>query len=302
MPNPFTLQLTDKHDRLHDSDPGKGYVLDEFGFDEVRTPYMGVSANRRMFTVALIIFLAIFGIFLGRAGYLQLMRGSYYRAVAEGNRIRVEVVPAVRGLVFDRNNIALAWNVPRFVLAVRPLDFPRESETEERVKIFDILRVQGVTQESIQEILQSYPRANEWFSVKEPLSHEEAIQLIAALHDVSGVAVRTETRRQYATDRAQSFSHVLGYVGKSSTSDLPLLVGKTGLESFYETQLRGAEGHKQIEVDALGNEKQVLAKEDPVDGEHLILGLDAAFQEKAEKVLSDAMRAAKKKTRRSYRA
>jgi penicillin-binding protein 2 len=61
-------------------------------------------------------------------------------------------------------------------------------------------------------------------------------------------------------------------------------LGKSGLEYFWETELRGKNGKKSIEVDALGREKKVVGEQLPIDGYNLKLSLDLPLQQKAEEV------------------
>jgi len=99
-------------------------------------------------------------------------------------------------------------------------------------------------------------------------------------------------------------SHVLGYIGKLNQEELDELypdgylpsdlIGKTGLEKNYETELRGKYGKKRIEVNALGKEQSILAEEAPLPGIHLELSVDIEMQNALENILKANLKSAGK--------
>ncbi len=276
-----------------------GYEIDDFFVTpETKRPYLGVSAEPRMLRIAALLLMVVFIVFLGRAAHLQIFLGSHYRGLAEGNRVRLEVIAPTRGRIFDTTGKALVENQPQFNLTVRLSDLPKDS-TEYNTALTKLEAAVG--EEDVRELLGADPSL--LVSVKEDLTHEEAVTFIATFAQTPGIAVQTKTRRQYATARAPSISHLLGYMGKLSEAELvrdeydvprDSLVGKSGLEAFYEMTLRGRYGRKHIEVDALGKEKEIIAQELPIHGQNIVLGLDLALQEVAERVLKDHLRAVRK--------
>ena len=103
-------------------------------------------------------------------------------------------------------------------------------------------------------------------------------------------------RRRYlsSSENSLSLSHILGYTGKVSERDLEFFgseyslidyIGKSGLEYFYENELKGIKGKKNIEVDALGREKKVVSQILSEDGHSLVLSLDLDLQRQSEKIL-----------------
>ena len=107
-----------------------------------------------------------------------------------------------------------------------------------------------------------------------------------------GVQIAVEARRQYTY--GPLFSQILGYTGPVSPDQLAQLealgylpddlVGKTGLEAEYETELRGTYGSQNVERDAAGRRTQVLQTvSDPVPGDSLNLTIDTKEQKYAQK-------------------
>lgn len=309
MIDPFAIQtpsggegVKPVHDHAHRFlfKKRRGHILDDYTVSEGKTPYLGVSTNQTMFRLFLIVVLVIFGTFIARAAYLQLFQGTYYRTVAEGNRIRLEPLPATRGLIFDRWGKLLVENIPQFTLTVRPSDFPKLSEDRDR--LFSILKSYNISKDEILDVVETHQRSEEWLPLREGLPREQAIELMAELNNVPGISVRLETRRLYNNQEAKSLSHILGYMGKPSSEDIETgatdnrsqSLGKLGLEEQYEDVLRGVNGKKQIEVDAFGNEKEIIAQENPKNGTHLVLTIDAELQSRAETILTNMLKATKK--------
>jgi penicillin-binding protein 2 len=72
-------------------------------------------------------------------------------------------------------------------------------------------------------------------------------------------------------------------------------VGKAGLELFYENELKGLSGRKQVEIDALGKESRVISQTPVENGNNLLLSLDLNLQLKLEQSLVDELTKAGKK-------
>ncbi len=255
---------------------------------------LALSAKRLMFFLLFII--GVLAILLGKAAYLQIVRGGYYKDIAEGNRIRTIPIGAERGIIYDKNMKPLVYNVPTFSLYLIPSDFPKK-ETDRLSAVGRLAEVIKIDPVEIEKVLsEASPYSYAPVLLRENIDYEEAIRLKIESSLLSGVDLKLESRREYLkgdNDSVKSLSHILGYVGKISDKELEERkdysstdsVGKTGLELFYEDLLRGKIGKKQIEVDALGKEKSVIAKEDPVAGKNIILTIDADLQKKTEEIL-----------------
>lgn len=273
----------------------------------------------------------VFGFFfillLGRLLWLQIFTGEYYFKIAEGNRIRQERVEARRGIIYDRNMKPLVHNVANFLLYVIPADLPKEPAEKEIIlkKLADTIAPlsprQGLLDldsnqnalnkdevfEQISEAVRKInPKSLDAFQplfITDNIDYDKAMLLELESADWKGVKLSTNIRRNYNLE-AESLSHLLGYTGKisqaelksSSAEYLPIdYIGKNGLEYFYENELRGINGHKQIEVDALGKTKKVLNSNEAQDGHNLVLTIDSQMQKKLEEILANQLRTLKLK-------
>lgn len=308
--DPFSVQLPHDTKPLHRDKrnffgaSGRGYEIDDQSDPTTsRTPYLGVSLKPTAF-FAFSLFLGIlFVVFTARSVSLQIFQGEIYHALAESNRIRLEKISAPRGIIFDRTGVALVENAPYLILALRPIDFPRDEKT--KTQVIDRLRESNIDYAPVLDLAIKNKYRADWIPIAENLTHEEAVTLAVRFKDIPSLAVRASTRRAYHNENTISLSHILGYLGKVDENDVRFsegdrydpadYIGKTGLEAFYESTLRGTPGKKQIEVDALGREKEVIAREEPHVGADLVLGLDKELQEKTEAVLAAYLAATGKK-------
>ncbi len=230
-----------------------------------------------------LIVLAI-GAFLVKLGYLQLLRGGYYRYLAESNRVRSVTLLAPRGTVSDRYGQAIAQNTPGFDLVAVPADLPREGlpEVEDRLaQSFGLDRAELAAQ------LENVGRASyDPVTVKADLSAEDSIRFQAQADTFPGFRVREVPIRSYP--EAEAFSHLLGYTGAISPGELDRLgterydradyVGKAGVELVYEKFLHGQNGEHRVEVDATGKTQQVLGELPAKPGQTLVLNIDRELQ------------------------
>ena len=249
-------------------------------------------------------------ILLARIIWLQFYRGDYYYNLAEGNRLRTERLEAKRGIIYDVHREPLVSNMANFIVYITPNNLPTETGARQTVltQLSQILGESSVA--SLKEKLATItPGSIEFYQplvISDDLTHDAVVQLTIKLNSLPGVSLTTTNKRLYTNlnnwletsspaVNLNSLSLVVGYTGKISPTELetspersysPLdYIGKVGLEAYYETDLRGVNGSKQIEVDAIGNEKAIISQQDPIDGRHLVLNIDARLQAKLEEIM-----------------
>lgn len=299
--------------------PGKysnSWIEDSFDFEKPVGKQIGLSQTKNYLGTSItdkkilwlsIIMMVGLTIIFGRILYLQVIKGDYYRSLAEGNRIRLEPIPSQRGIIFDRNHNELVQNVPEFSLAMVPQDLPKDVVQRETV-IDDTVKLSGVPKQQITDLLKkygSYSYAS--LVIKENLDYETALKLYIESAQLPGIVVEKGSKRKYAINNdlsaatsSLSLSHLLGYLGKINDTELTAFkdknyllfdnIGKDGLEKTYESALRGTYGTEQVEVDALGHEQNVLAENSPEPGKNLILAIDAEAQVKMENLIKATLK------------
>jgi len=235
--------------------------------------------------IGLLMVVALLGL---RLWHLQIREGPYYRDLSENNRTRSVILEPARGLIYDRNGILLANNVPSFSLYVSLEDVKdREALIEQLTNLI------GLDPELIRKKLSTRGGKQLPRKIKDRLTLREATLIESHRLDLPGVMVQVESQRNYPA--GVTAAHVLGYVGEVSAEQLEKpefaelhqgsIVGQYGVEKYFDRVVRGLAGQKSVEVDALGHEKRSVAVDQPQAGDDLYLTIDARLQKVAEDLL-----------------
>jgi len=238
-----------------------------------------------------IIFLALF-VILTKSFWLQIVSGEQYLSLAENNRIKNEYNKAHRGVIYDKNGKVLVQNLFGFSLFVAPSELPKDPVWREQA----LRRIAEITTVGYEEIEARLKEASAYYyqpiAIRVGLPYDQAILL--KIEEIPGVRLGMDSWRLYPI--TESLSHLLGYIGKINPEEYDKLnqtyllddnIGKAGLEKQYEKYLRGVNGVKRIEVDALGREKKIISQTAFVPGDSLMLSLDADLQEKIYAIIKD---------------
>ena len=223
-----------------------------------------------------------------RLWYLQVVKGPYYRELAEQNRVRTVDLKPARGLIFDRHGELLANNVPSFNLYLTVEDIrDREGLAAALEEMIGLPRAE--TKKRLVQQAKSYVP----ILLKSGLTLREAALLEGHRLELTGLRVQAESQRNYV--QGPLGSHLLGYVGEVSPEQQEepdfaglvqgSIVGKAGVEKTYDRMLRGKPGEKTIEVDARGNERKIVAVVEQTPGDDLYLSLNLRLQRLAESLL-----------------
>lgn len=235
--------------------------------------------------------LAFFLIFI-RLWSLQVIKGSELRRLSENNCIRLRENPADRGMLFDRKGNILAHNRPSFEVYLVPEDL--KSNPGVLIKVGEILKM---TQDEIEEKIKAQKRRAPFkpVKIKSDINWNELAILESNRVHLPGLLVDVRPRRAY--DYGDLASHLIGYLGEVDEDELRQareipyrmgsLIGKYGVEYRWENDLRGTDGGRQIEVDALGREIRPLGIVEPFPGNNLFLTIDLDLQKTAEEAFQD---------------
>lgn len=264
--------------------------------------YLGKSIlNKRLLFFVVILSLG-FGIIVLRSFYAQILKGDYYRSLAENNRIRIRPIAAERGIIYDRFGKQLVQNVPNFSLSIVPQDLPTDKTKRQEV-IFKLASLSGLTEDYIKSLLLKYKNYSyESLVLKDNLDYDTSLKIYIESVQMPGVLIEGGTKRNYISSNNStsasstiSLAHVLGYLGKLNDKELEDNhakgyqvsdnIGKTGIEKNYESDLRGIYGRKKIEVNSSGREQNVVAEEPPTPGKNLWLTVDLGAQNKLEEAI-----------------
>ena len=214
---------------------------------------------------------------------LQVLDHAEYVTRSDANRIRLRPVVPGRGLIYDRNGVVLAENVPAFRLDVIP-DKAGDLDAViagigERIPLDadDIARFKAARKGA---------RGFRPITLKPRLSEEDIARFAVDQWRFPGVEVVPYFTRYYPF--GDLFAHVIGYVGRVDEKDLESLgeagaalthVGKSGLERYYEPVLRGRIGYEQVETNVEGRALRTIGRVPGRAGTDLRLSIDVKLQQ-----------------------
>ncbi len=239
----------------------------------------------------------LLAVLFSRTFYLQVVKGSYYREVAENNRVREVVVKAPRGVIRDRHGEVLARNIPSFEVVFVPLHLP-EDESKWRIiigKLKELLGSDFDSDEVFAQMLDVSKSDRRSYLIQKNIDRDKAFEIIERSGEFPGIYIGKTARREYVD--GEIFSKVIGYDGKITKEELEHnpqylmtdYIGKSGVEYTYEKQLHGSHGLMRFEVDAVGNIKEDLGEVNPVSGDELILHIDAKLQKEITKIAKETL-------------
>ena len=251
----------------------------------------------RFLVFGIAVILAMGGL-TARLFYLQIVNGGEYTTLATANRTVIESIPSTRGLIYDRAGRPLVTNVPMFAVKIRPADLPAQFRPEVVDRLAAMI---GIDPAGINTAIDSNPGSSfDLVRIAEDIDEDTARLIAESSSQLPGVEISVEARREYPDGALMA--QIVGYTGPVSPEQLPDLrakgylpddlLGKAGVESSYETYLRGVYGRERVERNALGQKTQVLATENEAKpGDSLTLTIDTKIQKEAEKALKWGIKA-----------
>ena len=224
----------------------------------------------------------VFGALAARLYYLQVIAADQYALLADENRINHRLLPPARGLVLDRNGVALARNRPTYRVLVIP-----EQAGDLAATLYAVAELIPLAPERVALVMVDARRRRAFMPImiRDDLTWSEVSRIAVHAPELPGVTLDSGLLRDYPMRRVTA--HVVGYVGPVSERELsgdPLLelpefrIGKNGIEKTYDAALRGRAGISRYEVNALGREIKQLYRQDGEPGADLSLTIDLELQ------------------------
>jgi len=225
-----------------------------------------------------------------RLWYLQVVNGWKYRAKSENNRIHLQDIPPLRGMIFDRNGRLLVNNRASYDLCVIPEDVQDPEGLLNRLN--DLIGIDAEeAREKLRKGLHSFPFKG--IRIKRNITRDELASIETHRFNLPGITIVVSPQRHYLYGHLAA--HVLGYLGEISGQQLGSgryinnkagdLIGMAGMERQWQKILNGIPGGEQVEVDAAGRKLNVISKKEAHPGADVFLTIDKDLQAAAEKAL-----------------
>jgi penicillin-binding protein 2 len=241
----------------------------------------------------------LLGLVIARLFQLQIIEHELFAAKSQGNRVRIEAVPPIRGLIFDRKGRAIAENLPAYQLELIPEQAGDIDDTLERLATIGLIDAANIPR--FKELARSGPRFQP-VMLKVRMTEDEIASFAVQRPRFPGVDFQPRLVRHYPDGPV--VAHAVGYVGALSSDDLKRVeparyagtshTGKTGVESAFESDLHGFAGYRHLITNARGrripsNSSELLdtlpVDQVPSPGANVFLSLDLDLQRIATRSL-----------------
>ena len=229
-------------------------------------------------------------IFLARLFYLQVIDDRYILS-AESNVLQKNIIYPNRGLIYDRNGNLLVYDEAAYDLMVVPGQV-RDIDT---AGFCELLNITDSTFRVRMSKAKRYSRYKPSLFIAQ-IGKEEYGFIEEKMYKYPGFFVQSRSLRKYPFPVA---AHTLGYIGEVNNREIEKdeyyrsgdYIGKSGLEKFYEKELRGRKGLEVVMVDVHNREQGSYrgGRYDsvPIPGKSLYLSMDAKLQAYGEKLMQN---------------
>ncbi len=232
----------------------------------------------------LLLFFVVWSVLLARIYFLSIKSNSYYEALAKQNMIKTEWIVPVRGEILDRFKKPLAVNHIGFKIKIAPHlgKNPQLKRAIQKIttRFYDL---------NATRLLQRYKRLDspynhEPIEVVHFISYERMMPFYSQLLLDPLIKIEPAFKRYYP--QREIASHILGYVSKTNAKDakrdrvakITGIIGKAGIEKYYNDYLEGKLGYKKLKVTAFNEVIDVIEQKEPKQNRDLFLTLDLRLQ------------------------
>lgn len=229
---------------------------------------------RNMLLVSMILFIGL----TGRIAWIQFVMGSELQTLVYVQQTLDRRVNPRRGTIYDSNGKALAVSATVETITVNPVNIAKEDKEKVARALsnifeldYDVMYKKVCKRSSIETIVKK-------------LDKEKADELRLWMNEnniTSGINIDEDTKRYYPFNNLAS--QIIGFCGSDNQ-------GLDGIEALYDENLKGTKGSIIKLTDAKGGDilKEGESYIDAVDGNDLVLTIDATIQGIAEKYLEEA--------------
>lgn len=237
--------------------------------------------------IVYVIILAIAFTLLSRVYFLSIKSNTYYDELSKNNYIKRMYKVPVRGIIEDRNGEPLALNKIGFSISIKP--HLRSLKYQEKLEsIVDVI-VKHFPQYDKNKLLKEYKRNDsaynhEFIEIIDFIPYEEFFPKYTILASNEDLKIEASSKRFYPYN--ETAAHIIGYVGRASKLEIlnneiavhSGIVGKNGLEKFYNSKLQGELGYKDVKVNALNQEIEILEEKDASTNNNIEISIDIKLQ------------------------
>lgn len=227
--------------------------------------------------------------------FFQIIRSDEYVDLASQNRLRILRIIPPRGIITDARGAPLALNVRTFNINGYPIDLQKEENAK---IIVALLKRNGIPmdEQSFKELIEKqYSAPYRAITVASNLTFAQVAEFVMDKDFKNLLFLAPVWRRSYPGGAFAA--HVVGYVSEITKEELEDrdgtdyrggdIIGKNGIESWYEDDLHGHAGEEVIEVDSRGRKLRDISYIEPQRGKDIILTIDLTAQRYAAELMGN---------------
>ncbi len=282
------------------------------------------NSNRSLFRggrvlIAYGLIIAVISFYAYKLFSYQIVDGENYTTRAEDNRSETISVATQRGLIYDRNGVVLARNVPSYSVVITPADLPSDEGAEQEVfrKLSEYIDVQAIAEEPNEEQVRNFTACQNDLAISqivyigESLAPYDEVKIVCNVDETTamvvaeksaelpGVSITIDAVRDYPT--GELTAEVIGFTGPISNLEQDYWeslgfvtnrdkIGYSGIERSMNDVLMGKNGERTVEVDNSGRVlRDLVAPQEAVPGNSIEMTIDVRLQNAARAALIEIM-------------
>jgi penicillin-binding protein 2 len=269
------------------------------------------ASRSRLLGVTLIVMALL--ITLGvRLWDVQVKSHKSYVALANDDRLRDIIEPSVRGQIYSDTGTPLVTDSASLTVTVNMAVV--DQETDATAELNRLAKLLGISAKTMQEKVRvctvgvSQPcwqgSPYQPIPVAEHVSDQMALQVLEDKKEFPGITADVQPQVYYEQPISTDMAQILGYLQPITSQEvaklhIPVtgfsgvdLVGQSGLESQYDSELRGTAGVDEVAVNAAGQVTSTIKNTKAVAGDDLVTSINPQVQEATENALKDAIESA----------
>ena len=237
------------------------------------------------YKIIFLLFFIVWGVMVVRLYQISIKSEYYYKKLAKENIERKQYLKPIRGEIVDSNGRLLAMNRIGFSISIRP-HLKRNGKRLNSVVDSLVKTFPDLNKTIMLKVYKKFSSAynHKYIKVVDFVQYKDMIKAYPVLSLDEDIKIDAETKRYYPYGKF--VAHIVGYTGRSNKKEDKMdsvvnevgVVGKTGLERYYNKTLQGKLGYTISKVTATNKEIEVLKYKKPTENQSLVLNLDMNMQ------------------------
>ncbi|MGB5791922.1 penicillin-binding protein 2 [Poseidonibacter sp.] len=237
--------------------------------------------------IIFIFIIILMGTLLSRVYFLSIKSNTYYEELSKRNYIHRVLKAPIRGVIEDRNGEKLAVNQMGFSILIEPhlASYKNKKKLQDAIALIS-KHFPAFEEKELMKIYRrkDSPYNHDYVPIIDYIPYDEFFPKYTLIASQDNVKIESAVKRHYPYRKVAS--HIIGYVGKASKNDIinqeleahHKIIGKNGLEKYYNEILQGKVGYKDVKVNALNEEIEILEEQEPSSDNNIKISLDIKLQ------------------------